>query len=74
MQYSQEKKRKCSVTDFEVRADVIPWQARGSVKPWFHGHFPFLSYKTIYAVSAPLLLPELHAPAPRPLKDITTTV
>lgn len=45
MQYSQEK-RKCYVTGFEVRADVIPWQACGSLKPWFHGHFSFLSYKT----------------------------
>lgn len=32
IQYSQEK-GKCSLTGFEVRADVIPWQACGSLKP-----------------------------------------
>jgi len=39
MQYSPEKKkkkeRKCSVTGFEVRADVIPWQAETVVQQTF---------------------------------------
>lgn len=54
MQYSQEK-RKCSLTGFEVRADVIPWQAWGSLKPWFHGHFLSSATKPAYAIA--VLLP-----------------
>lgn len=58
MQYSPEKKKKkSSVTGFEVRADVIPWQACGRLKPWLHGHFSLLSNKTsLCSLCSPPLL------------------
>lgn len=57
MQYSPEKKkeRKRSVTGFEVRADVTPWQAETVVPPT--DILLFSATKLAYAALASLFLP-----------------